>query len=182
MFDGGEIAKRALIRAGELKAERKRRRAIQGTLSLIGSCAVCAIALFLFFGGAQEDYIHFLDEPMPLAEFPLSDENTGPSAGQIMQIPDIGKIAIAADTVEIALLLQNPKENTLDCVFEIILSETGEILCKTEPVEPGMYIEHLTLSKPLAKGDYNAVLKIGFESENPVLSDYADVCFTLSAE
>ena len=190
MFDGDNIAKQALHRAEELKVEKNRRRTMRGMVSLIGSCtAFLVIALLIFpFGNLSDDGIFIGDDQVPLAEFtiPQADENAKPytsseQAEQSIKIPDIGKTIIAANGDEMAMLLLNPAGNAYDFIFEIILAKTGETIFKSGLVSRGMCIENPILSRTLAKGEYSAVLRIFFVSENS-LSDSVDINFKLLTE
>ena len=132
----------------------------------------------------EYDYIIIDENQIPLAvfAFPEADENAKPYTGaeQAIKIPDINNIIITADTVDINMPLYNPKENPYYFVFELILSDTGEILYKSGLIEPGMFIENLTLSRTLTTGEHDAVLKIYFyESESFVSKNRLSVTLNI---
>ena len=77
MFDSKEIARKALLRADEIIAKRKRVR------KMIVMCATAAvltagISLTVFFtvGSSQPDFVTFEDNPIPLAEFQQPGEES----------------------------------------------------------------------------------------------------------
>jgi len=187
MFDSEKIARQALHRAEELKTEKKRRNTILKTTSLLGTCAACVIITLLVFpfGSPSNSGIFIGDDQIPLAPFSLqeTDKNAKPYTGieQIIRIPTIDKTIFKASNDELALLLLNPAENTCDFIFEIVLTETEETIFKSELVEPRMCIENPLLSRTLEEGEYSAVLRISFISENS-LSGGVDINFRLLAE
>lgn len=190
MFDGKKIAKQALLRVDEIKAKRKRGRMMKrGAVAMLGLCAASVVIVLLIFpfGKLPDDYIFLDDEKIPLAALPSlqADENakqyTGTEQGFI--IPIISDVTITADTHDVNIVLFNQKDNPCYFVFEIVIEDTEEAIYVSGLIEPGMCIENLMLTKTLAQGKYDAVLKIHFyELETLTSINGADVSFTLSAE
>ena len=108
------------------------------------------------------------DQPAPLAEFPLPDENAKPRAGndlfsdggQGYLIPKYDSVTIAEGDQNVSMTLLNPAGNPYSFTFELILDVTGETLYISGLVSPGMSIEAFTLSRTPAKGEYSAELVI----------------------
>jgi len=188
MFDSEKIAKQALRRAGELEAEENRRRTLRKTVSLVGSCAACVVItlLSLLLCNPSDDHISISDKPIPLANSPFqqADENAKPYTGaeQIVIIPDIGNTVTAANDTELTMLLHNPEGNTYNFIFKIVLTETEETIFESGLVRPGMCIENPTLSTSIAKGEYNALVKIIFGLEESILPGSVDIAIVIIFE
>ena len=175
MFDGKQIARQALLRAEELKADKKRRR-IQRTISILSLCTASVIIVLLIipFGNLSDNYIGELsdesllndDIQVPLADFslPQIDENATLCTGteQGITIPDIRNITIDADTLDISTTLFNPENNPYYFQYEIVLTNSDEAIYNSDLIKPGMCVETPTLARTLTKGEYDAVLKIHY--------------------
>lgn len=59
---------------------------------------------------------------------------------------------------EVALL--NPEGNPCYFTFELVLTDTDEVLYTSKQVEPGQMITNITLNRALPAGQYNAELHI----------------------
>ena len=59
---------------------------------------------------------------------------------------------------EVALL--NPEGNPCYFTFELVLTDTDEVLYTSKQVEPGQMIANITLNRALPAGQYNAELRI----------------------
>lgn len=59
---------------------------------------------------------------------------------------------------EVALL--NPEGNPCYFTFELVLTDTDEVLYTSKQVEPGQMITNITLNRALSAGQYNAELRI----------------------
>ena len=75
-----------------------------------------------------------------------------------IQIPGYSSITIPANTSNVDITLLNPEGNPCYFTFELVLINTGESLYSSKMVEPSNCIEQITLSKPLAKGEYKATI------------------------
>lgn len=87
-------------------------------------------------------------EPAPEAEDPG------------ITIPGWGSVTIAADTADVTVDFYNPEENEglYYLTFRLILADSGEVLYSSGLVPPGEHIRRITLSRPLAAGQYAAVI------------------------
>lgn len=92
---------------------------------------------------------------LPNAGGPESEEEP---AG--IQIPGYPSITIPADTTDVTLALLNPEGNPCYFTFELVLSDTDEVLYTSGMVPPGEMISDVTLSRPLAAGEYDATIRI----------------------
>ena len=81
-----------------------------------------------------------------------------------IRIPGYPSITVPADTTDIEMNLENPVGNPCYFTFEIVLSDTGETIYKSDMVEPGKVITNVKLQHPLAAGEHNAVIKISTAS------------------
>jgi len=88
----------------------------------------------------------------------MPEDKSGSKPG--IQIPGYSSIAIPANTTNVNIALLNPEGNPCYFTFELVLMDTGESLYGSKMVEPSNYIEQITLSKPLAKGEYKAIIKV----------------------
>ena len=191
MFDSREIAREALLRADEIKAEKERRRSLMRITALSGACVVCAAVVVLAFlmGRPPIDYVFIGDESVPLSAAMLPDISARPFNDGALEnslhfaVPGNGSITIPADTEEVKLTLLNPPENPCWAIFEIVLLDTGETIFMSGLVAPAMCIESITLSRPLAKGEYKATVVIRtFELESMTAMNGARVALDLIAE
>ncbi len=75
-----------------------------------------------------------------------------------IKIPGYDTVTLPANTKNVKMILLNPKDNP--CYFQFELMVKGETYYMSNLVEPSKCIEDLTLTKPLIKGEYKAVLQI----------------------
>ena len=73
-------------------------------------------------------------------------------------------ITVDAGKDNVTMNLFNPEGNPCYFTFEIVLSDTGETIYKSDMVEPGKAITNVKLQHPLATGEHNAVIKISTAS------------------
>lgn len=92
----------------------------------------------------------------------LPDKTGGESVG--IKIPGYPSITLPADTEEVTVALLNPEDNPCYFTFELVLRDTGEVLYTSGMVAPGKVLTDITLSRPLAAGEYNATIKISTAS------------------
>ena len=86
---------------------------------------------------------------------PLEDKG-GETVG--IKIPGYGTVHLPSGTTDVKMILLNPEGNPCYFTFELVVD--GETYYTSDLVEPSKCIEDLTLTKPLKKGEYDAVLKI----------------------
>ena len=77
-----------------------------------------------------------------------------------IKIPGYPSISLPANTKDVTVALLNPDGNPCYFRFEIVLKDTGESLYKSKLVPPGKAITSISLSRPLAVGEYDAVIKV----------------------
>ena len=90
-------------------------------------------------------------------------ENAGGESTGI-KIPGYPSITLPADTETVSVALLNPEGNPCYFTFELVLSDTDEVLYTSKLVPPGQAIYEITLSRPLAAGEYDAVIRISTTS------------------
>ena len=83
---------------------------------------------------------------------------------QGIRIPGYPSITVDAGKDNVTMNLFNPEGNPCYFTFEIVLSDTGETIYKSDMVEPGKAITNVKLQHPLATGEHNAVIKISTAS------------------
>lgn len=88
----------------------------------------------------------------------LSAQGDGASEG--IQIPGYPSITIQADTTDVTMALLNPEGNPCYFTFELVLSDTDEVLYTSKMVPPGQMVSDITLSRALSPGEYNATIRI----------------------
>lgn len=92
-------------------------------------------------------------------------------AAEGIKIPGYPSITIAKDTTDVTMALLNPEGNPCYFKFEIVLKDTDETIYESKYVQPGDCIYDVTLTKPLAEGEYPAVIKIStiaLDGETPL--------------
>ena len=88
-----------------------------------------------------------------------------------IKIPGYPSITIAKDTENVTMALLNPEGNPCYFKFEIVLKDSGETIFESKYVPPGEAITDVTLTKPLAEGEYNATIMIttiALDQETPL--------------
>ncbi|MCL2291643.1 MAG: hypothetical protein LBH62_08300 [Nitrososphaerota archaeon] len=97
-----------------------------------------------------------------------------------IKIPGYDTVTLPANTKNVKMILLNPEGNPCYFTFELIVK--GETYYLSNLVEPSKCIEDLTLTKPLAKGEYKATLQIRAYSldENYTVMNGANVEFDLN--
>lgn len=92
----------------------------------------------------------------------LPDKTGGEAVG--IKIPGYPSIALPADTENVTVALLNPEGNPCYFTFELVLTDTGEVLYTSGMVAPGKVITDITLSRALSAGEYNATIRISTAS------------------
>ena len=88
-----------------------------------------------------------------------------------IKIPGYPSITIAKDTENVTMALLNPEGNPCYFKFEIVLKDSGETIFESKYVPPGDAITDVTLTRPLAEGEYNATIMIttiALDQETPL--------------
>jgi len=168
VLDSKEIARRALVRAEEIRAHRRiMTRIWEAVATLFGTGVLVTAALLispLLHTGMPSILIG--DDPIPLASSPIMEPGAIAymeeleSYGITWEIPRIESITIPAGTRQVELTLVNPEGNPYGFIFEIVLKQTGERLYESGVVDPSMSVEKVELARGLAKGEYEVVLVI----------------------
>ena len=171
ILNSRDTSKRALLRAGEIKARKKRNlRLAKNATVIFGACAVISFALIIspitslpmFRGTVMID-----DGRVPLAGAPLqTDVNARPYApAEPVIMPGSGIMGYhgvldADGAFSVGMLLCNPEDNPYYLTFEIVLTDTGESVYMSGMVEPGLCIKNPILSGPLTEGSHRVVLTV----------------------
>lgn len=125
---------------------------------------IAAAGVFVFlnwntwFGSSNNPSNPFSIDPNAGDAVP-TEAATG-SASKGIKIPGYPSITIAKDSENVKMALMNPEDNPCYFKFEIIFNETGEKIFESQYVPPGKTISDVTLTKPLAQGEYPATIKI----------------------
>ena len=98
---------------------------------------------------------------------PNAGEYVVPEQPPGVTIPGFGSMTIPANTKELkGINLYNPTKNEgwYYLTFKLCLldknGEVSEVLYESQLLPPGLYIQDITLSRGLAKGTYEAVMKV----------------------
>lgn len=142
---------------------------------------IIIILILLFIGGGIFVGLHwsdwFGDEEQPSVS-DTADPDIDPNAADYtgaqpedkggaskgIKIPGYPSITLPADTKDVAVALLNPEGNPCYFTFALVLTDTQETLYTSKLVPPGKAITQITLSRALAAGEYNAVIKISTTS------------------
>ncbi len=73
-------------------------------------------------------------------------------------LPGYSEVSMAADTNYMQIALWNPSANT--CLFRFSILMDDEVLYESGLVEPGYAVQEQYLSRSIAEGTYDAVIKI----------------------
>ena len=96
-----------------------------------------------------------------------------------IDIPGFEKLSFKAGLKKQSVNFFNPKENS--CYFQMtLLTEDGNILWKSEVIEPGESINELQLNKELGQGSFPAILRYDcFSLEDKSALNGAEVKITI---
>ena len=77
-----------------------------------------------------------------------------------IQIPGRESIYIEKNKKNVKMNLLNPQDNKCYFYFKVILDDTAETIYESKACPPGQSIRNVTLTRPLAEGEYSAVIDI----------------------
>lgn len=127
------------------------------------------ILLFLLLGflciSAALGFFRNEENPKP-PWFPVLEEIIDVGDEEKNEIPNIQVAGFSAwyipagETENISVSLKNPKENPCYFSFDITLENTGELIYRSDMVQPGDTIKKINLLKPLDAGKYTAIVHI----------------------
>lgn len=124
-------------------------------------------------------------------EFNVETDQSGggesETSHQGVTIPGVAALIIPADETEVTVNFFNPEENDglYYLTFELKVEIEGSYrsLYTSALVEAGKRIEKITLSAPLEKGEYNAVIHIQpYRTDGLTPTNNADIIARLTAE
>lgn len=157
--------------------------ALPRSLALVLCAAVVAAGVIFGPGlltARPPQYI--ADENMALAQEPitsLSQNGQGAVIDTYLTVPVLSDILIGADRTDAAIGLRNPASNTCNLVIRLALSD-GTILFTSAPVAPGETLGEVTLSEPLAAGEYSAIIQYeAYSTDGKTLLTTAEVQIAL---
>lgn len=132
---------------------------------IIALCAVVAVLVTVLV--TRKDKNNNDDKFTPNIDSDAGEIGTGSnySGGQQgIRIPGYPSITVDAGKENVTMNLFNPEGNPCYFTFEIVLSDTGESIYKSDMVEPGKAITNVKLQHALSAGEHNAVIKISTAS------------------
>ena len=107
----------------------------------------------------EDDYV-----PYSRPGFLFVDDTAKPYLGEERGIimPAVNDVTLPAGERDVTLPLINPEGNDHYLSFEIVLTEgeAEQTIYRSDLIEPGMYVEEITLDKDLTKGVHSAILRI----------------------
>ena len=77
-----------------------------------------------------------------------------------IQIPGRERMYIEKNKKNVKMDLANPQDNKCYFYFKVILDDTAETIYESKAVPPGQSIRNVTLTRPLAEGEYSAIIDI----------------------
>lgn len=134
---------------------------------LIALCLLVAVFAALLFreltpqSAAGTPVLGLTEASAPGLDPDAAEDTPAPEAEEPgITIPGWGSVTIAADTADVTVDLYNPEENEglYYLTFQLILADSGEVLYSSGLVPPGEHIRRITLSRPLAAGQYGAII------------------------
>jgi hypothetical protein len=190
--DNEQSAPQAVQTDMELKKKTVNRRERKLTQLFAACMAFIIIGVIALYIANRPFGIIFEDEPVPLAGLssiqidthakPYAGTEPNGLTGVEYRILGFTKAAIPADTTEVSMFLLNPEDNPYNFAFRIILAD-DETLYASGLIEPGWYIEDISLEKSLPEGEHDATLEIlVFEPDSFKSTHSTAMDFTLIVE
>ncbi len=98
---------------------------------------------------------------LPEYEFEEQQVRQTQPAGQSggIEIPGYSVIPIKADTTDVEVDLYNPEQNDVYFQITFVRKDTGDVLYESKLIEPGQHLYNITLTQPLAEGDYDITIR-----------------------
>lgn len=87
-----------------------------------------------------------------------SNSNTG------IKVPGYPDMTISSESKDFPITLLNPKGNSCNFKFSLIIKETNEKIYSSGYVKPGDAINGITLNKSIPKGNYTLIINIATRS------------------
>ena len=124
---------------------------------IAGLAAAASVVLIATFGlnspeAGGGEYLYIFDVPVPLAAAQDLENN--------IVFPSAGGITLYINSYDAAIELYNPESNAYLFIFELVLTDTGEVLYKSELSPPGTFIDTVVLARALEEGIHRAALNI----------------------
>lgn len=159
------------------RRRRRRNKALRIVASVALVLALLGLIAFLIFGNEndrQASDAQFSDTPSVTATATLAAQlQVDPNAGELITpvpaptepgvaVPGWGSMTIPAGVTEVATSMQNPEANEgwYYLTFELRFKDTDEVIFTTGLIPPGQYCNKVTLTRPLEKGEYAAVVHV----------------------
>ncbi len=76
-----------------------------------------------------------------------------------IEIPGYSIIPIAANTTDVEIDLYNPDGNDVYFQISFFLKDSGELLYESKLIQPGQHLYNISLTQPLAPGDYDVTIQ-----------------------
>lgn len=149
----------------------------------LAAAGICAAVFLLQPRGGLE-----MEANATIGSMPGIDEAT--RRRQLQETLDESKIAFSINTNpwydiktgQMDLLLENPSNNAKLLTAEIRLEGGEEAIYQSKAMQPGSYLENVTLEKPLAPGTYDATVYLkAYNEETQELIGQAGAEITITA-
>lgn len=154
------------------KNRRRRSRGIIIALIVV-ILALLGLIAYLLLGKLNDRQVANAPPIATAAPVPTAQLEIDPNAGALITptpaptepgvaIPGWGSMTIPAGVTEVQTSMQNPEANEgwYYLTFELRLKDTDEVIFTTGLIPPGQYCNQVTLSRPLEKGEYAAVIHV----------------------
>ncbi len=153
---------------------------------LFSLLALLAVAALIFLivkvvpanGGAPETTTNTPGVVDPNAQEGVGDISVPDkieTVGRGIKVIGFPKMKLKAGVLEQEFILSNPKENPCYFKYEIVLSDTGEVIYTSDLVPPGYAISKFKLNRALEAGSYSAVVHVrpySFDKEQRPLTKF----------
>ncbi len=94
-------------------------------------------------------------------EFEAEQTQQTQAAGETpgIEIPGYSIIPVAANTKDVEIDLYNPEGNNVYFQISFFLKDSGELLYESKLIQPGQHLYNISLTQPLAPGDYDITIQ-----------------------
>lgn len=94
-------------------------------------------------------------------EFEAEQTQQTQAAGETpgIEIPGYSIIPVAANTTDVEIDLYNPEGNDVYFQISFFLKDSGDLLYESKLIQPGQHLYNITLTQPLAPGDYDITIQ-----------------------
>ena len=171
-----------------IKRRKKKLLVSPSVIIIIASIVVAAVAAFVFLkpGGKSNDTVPALEAGQSATRITMNKADLKKN----VTLPGWGTITIDKESATVKVPFNNPEANKdnyyMSFELKVDLKGDGEFTSVYESglVEPGNYLNQVTLNQPIPEGEYNAIVHIQpyTMTEQPQPTNNGDVKVRLIAK